>query len=75
MLLYGAHTATTTLPVIWYLVHYPVKPAFTTSELGTMLASYLPFLVIPSIMVLDMGARIVGIIGENQKFATVKKAR
>lgn len=74
LLAYGASTATTLLPVLNAVLTDPYsKPPLTTTELGILLSSYVPFLVIPLGMAVDMGLRLWSIVGEAQAAQAVRK--
>ncbi|EIW67144.1 hypothetical protein M231_07109 [Tremella mesenterica] len=62
LLAYGASTSTTLIPALSAILTYPVQPPLTKGEIGTLLASYLPILILPTILVIDMSIRILGII-------------
>lgn len=67
LLAYGASTTTTLLPTLQYLLNPSiVSPPLSTSELGALLSSYIPFLLIPLTITLDMGWRLIKIIGRDQ---------
>jgi len=66
ILAYGASTATTVVPTIAAILYHPVKPAFTTGETINLLASYIPFFLIPFGMALDMGIRLTKMINQSQ---------
>ncbi|TRM60451.1 transmembrane protein 6/97 [Schizophyllum amplum] len=67
LLIYGASTATTTLPCLVYLYTTPNTdewtqannvPSVTPEERLILLSSYVPYFAIPLIMALDMAARL-----------------
>jgi len=67
LLAYGASTATTLLPTLTYLLNPTIaSPPLTPSELTTLLSSYIPFLLIPVTVALDMSWRIYKIIDRAQ---------
>lgn len=55
LILYGASTATTTLACLQYLL---TAEELSSSQLNLLLASYVPFCVVPLVMALDMGWRV-----------------
>ena len=62
---YGASTATTLLPVLnAVLAGSEPQPPLNGTELAMLLSSYVPFLVIPLGMALDMGLRLVRIVAQ-----------
>lgn len=64
---YGASTATTLLPVLnAVLTDTETKPALNASELGMLLSSYVPFLVVPLAIAVDMAWRLTKIAGAEQ---------
>jgi hypothetical protein len=74
LLAYGASTATTLLPVLNAVLTDPYsKPPLSTTELGMLLSSYVPFLVIPLAMAVDMGARLCNIVSRVQAADVRKK--
>lgn len=67
LLSYGASTTTTLLPTLQYLLNPTiVSPPLTTSELAALLSSYIPFLLIPLTITIDMGWRLHTIVGQAQ---------
>lgn len=72
---YGAATATTLLPVLnAVLTDKTSTPALNAAELGMLLSSYIPFLVIPLAMSVDMALRLVAICGRENVRAGKKEA-
>ncbi|ODO01669.1 hypothetical protein I350_06495 [Cryptococcus amylolentus CBS 6273] len=68
LIAYGASTATTLLPCL-QIILFPTlssitQPPHTTAEIMNLLSEYVPFLVIPLGMAVDMGWRVVRILGE-----------
>jgi hypothetical protein len=53
---YGASTATTTLPCVVYILNKSSE--VTGYQLMVLLSSYVPFMVIPLVMAVDMGLRL-----------------
>lgn len=75
LLAYGASTATTLVPVLNAVLTDPhSKPPLNGMELAMLLSSYIPFLVIPLGIAIDMGVRLCSIIGDAQA-ATLQKKR
>lgn len=73
MLVYGASTATTVWPCVWTLLATPEpSPAALASGIATLssdqrvmlLASYVPFFLLPLLMTVDVAFRLHGIVGE-----------
>lgn len=71
LLIYGASTATTTLPCVAIILATPTtSPAtvaqgivsVTAAQRLLLLSSYVPFMVIPFVMAVDMAIRIAGLI-------------
>lgn len=68
LLAYGASTTTTLIPTLTYLLNPSiVSPPLSSSELLTLLSSYIPFLLIPLTVTIDMGWRLMGIISQAQE--------
>ncbi|KAJ6466924.1 transmembrane protein 6/97 [Mycena sanguinolenta] len=74
ILVYGASTATTVWPCVLTLLAIPEpSPAALASGIATLspdqrvmlLASYVPFLLLPLLMTVDMAFRLHGIVGDN----------
>ncbi|KAG2011626.1 hypothetical protein CC2G_011720 [Coprinopsis cinerea AmutBmut pab1-1] len=74
MAIYGASTATTTLPCIVLVLTTP--PTGVATVLGstvssgqrlTLLASYLPYLLIPLVMAIDSAYRMAGLVSRALK--------
>jgi hypothetical protein len=67
LIAYGASTATTLLPCLSALFDPKiVSPRFTNAEFASLLASYIPFLLIPLGIAVDMSLRIVKVLGREQ---------
>ncbi|KAF9070014.1 transmembrane protein 6/97 [Rhodocollybia butyracea] len=66
ILAYGASTATTTLPCIFFVLRESAAGNITAAQLLILLSSYIPFFVIPLIMAIDMGFRIHNIIAAGE---------
>ncbi|KLT39754.1 hypothetical protein CC85DRAFT_288244 [Cutaneotrichosporon oleaginosum] len=61
---YGASTATTLLPVLQSLLwDTNTSPPLTTFELASLLSCYIPYLVVPLMMAVDLGLRLTKLIG------------
>ncbi|KAJ3783662.1 transmembrane protein 6/97 [Lentinula aff. detonsa] len=60
LMAYGASTATTTLPCIFYILKEHSN--MTTSQQLILLSSYIPFFVVPLLMAIDMGLRLYSIV-------------
>lgn len=63
--IYGASTATTTLPCITYFLHAADK--ITPAQLLMLLSSYVPFFLVPLVMAIDMGLRVNQLIQVNSR--------
>ncbi|KAF8347806.1 hypothetical protein F5887DRAFT_667049 [Amanita rubescens] len=83
ILLYGASTATTTLPCVAVLFQTPETTALTiakdiasvTSEQRVLLlSSYIPFLLIPLIMAIDMAYRLLDLVKVAVRAADADKS-
>jgi hypothetical protein len=69
LLAYGASTATTLLPVLQSLLFdTKTSPPLTAVELGSLLACYVPYFVIPLMMAVDIGSRITKVLGAVSRF-------
>lgn len=55
-LFYATTTTTTVIPTLYYLLteRNRLTPPLSTSEVASLLGSYLPFLIIPGVMIVDM---------------------
>ncbi|KAJ3824134.1 transmembrane protein 6/97 [Lentinula raphanica] len=62
LIAYGASTATTTLPCIFYILKEYSESRITSTQLLILLASYIPFLVVPLVMAIDIGFRVYRIV-------------
>lgn len=77
LIIYGASTATTTLPCILYFLQVPrlasgvlATPgveSLTTEQLILLLSSYIPFFLIPLLMAVDMAYRVLGLVKTGVK--------
>ncbi|KAJ4474441.1 transmembrane protein 6/97 [Lentinula aciculospora] len=63
-LAYGASTATTTLPCIFYILKEHSR--MTPEQQIILLSSYVPFFVIPLLMAVDMGFRVYNIVASAE---------
>jgi len=70
LLAYGISTATTLIPTLSALYHDNSVPALTASENVSLFGSYVPFLLIPLGIAVDMSARLITIIGKEGKLKT-----
>ncbi|KAJ4496415.1 transmembrane protein 6/97 [Lentinula edodes] len=64
ILAYGASTATTTLPCIFYILKEHSR--MTAVQQIILLSSYIPFFIIPLMMAVDMGFRVYKIIRSTE---------
>nr|ODN88626.1 hypothetical protein L203_02636 [Cryptococcus depauperatus CBS 7841] len=62
LLFYGASTSTTLFPCLQTILRVEAFPPHTTAETMNLLAEYVPFLLLPLGLAIDMGLRIVKII-------------
>ncbi|KAL0247573.1 hypothetical protein I308_103645 [Cryptococcus tetragattii IND107] len=62
ILAYGASTATTLLPCLHTILTTKATPPHSTAEIANLLAEYVPFLLLPLGMAVDMSWRIIKII-------------
>lgn len=63
MLFYGASTATTVVPCLYYLFTDTASvPPLTTPQVVNLAATYVPFLLLPLTMAVDMGFKIIKMI-------------
>ncbi|WVR09147.1 hypothetical protein IAU60_006209 [Kwoniella sp. DSM 27419] len=67
LLAYGASTATTLLPCLGAIFTSQPKPPFTTTEIATLLSEYIPFLLIPLGMAIDMAVKLTKIVAAAQE--------
>lgn len=67
LLAYGASTATTLVPTLQALFTIPPSPPLSNLELVNLLASYIPFLLFPLGIAVDMGWRIGKILARDQE--------
>ncbi|ORX39019.1 transmembrane protein 6/97 [Kockovaella imperatae] len=66
LLAYGASTATTLLPTLQALFTVPSTPPLSTLELANLLGCYVPYLLIPLGIAMDMSIRLHRIIAHSQ---------
>ncbi|WWC91335.1 uncharacterized protein L201_006278 [Kwoniella dendrophila CBS 6074] len=71
LLAYGASTATTLIPCLGAIFTSEPSPPFTTREIVTLLSEYIPFLLIPLGMAIDMGLKLVKIVNVSQDRKTI----
>ncbi|RSH95337.1 hypothetical protein EHS25_000424 [Saitozyma podzolica] len=62
ILAYGASTATTLVPTLNALLTDKSTPPLSTMELANLLGSYIPFLLFPLGMALDMGVKLIKLV-------------
>jgi hypothetical protein len=62
ILAYGASTATTLVPTLNALLTDTSTPPLSTMELANLLGSYIPFLLFPLGMALDMGVKLIKLV-------------
>lgn len=84
LLIYGASTATTLLPCLAVILATPATSAtniqekvvsLSAEQRGLLLASYVPFLVIPLMMTVDMALRISKLVRAGIRAEDSRKAR
>jgi len=84
ILLYGASTATTTLPCVAVIFQTPETTAstivqniasVTSAQRLLLLSSYIPFLVIPLIMAVDMAFRVFNLVEAGVRAADANKSK
>ena len=84
MLIYGASTATTTLPCLTMLLSTPITSAqtitagvhsITESQRLLLLSSYLPFFLLPLFMALDMTVRVAKLLQDGLAVTAGKKVQ
>ncbi|WWC64141.1 uncharacterized protein I303_106749 [Kwoniella dejecticola CBS 10117] len=66
LLAYGASTTTTLIPCLGAIFTANPKPPLTTREIVTLLSEYIPFLLIPLGMAVDMGVKLTKIVSAAQ---------
>ncbi|KAL7414706.1 transmembrane protein 6/97 [Mrakia frigida] len=71
LVIYGASTATTLLPVLAMVLAAPGegggKESLTVEQRGMLLASYLPFLFLPLFMCVEVATRISRVLSSTPK--------
>jgi hypothetical protein len=67
LLVYGASTATTTLPCITTILF---ASSITSEQRGMLLACYAPYLLMPLIMTVDMANRVNNLINPGSWMGT-----
>ena len=84
MLVYGASTATTTLPCLTVLLFTPITNAqtiaagiqsITVFQYFLLLSSYLPFFLVPMFMAVDMAIRIAKLLPTGVAVTAERKSR
>lgn len=84
ILLYGASTATTTLPCVAVIFQTPDTTAstiaqniasVTSAQRLLLLSSYIPFLLIPLIMAVDMAFRVLNLVEAGVRGADANKSK
>ena len=74
-LAYAAHTATTLLPVLYYLLtDTATSPPLDSLELATLLASYVPFLLIPLGMLVDATVKVNRLLKRAERVEVLEQA-
>ncbi|KAH9830040.1 transmembrane protein 6/97 [Rhodofomes roseus] len=84
LLVYASSAATTTLPCLTTILYTPVTSVASTDpssisinptqRLG-LLASYVPFLIVPLLMTIDMGFRVLGLVRAGSAAAEREKRK
>lgn len=84
VLLYGASTATTTLPCVAVIFQTPETSAstiaqniasVTSAQRLLLLSSYIPFLLIPLIMAVDMAFRVLSLVEAGVRTTHADKSK
>lgn len=84
LLIYGASTATTTLPCLAVVLTTPITSAetiaasiasVTAQQRFSLLASYIPFFLLPLLISVDMAFRILHLIREGERAKVAAKTR
>ncbi|KDQ51011.1 hypothetical protein JAAARDRAFT_185480 [Jaapia argillacea MUCL 33604] len=82
ILIYGASTATTTLPCLTVLLSTPISEApvdglvtITSEQRLMLLSSYIPFFIIPLTMAVDMSFRILKLVRKGAGVEVQKKRK
>lgn len=80
LLIYATSSATTTLPCIVYVLSLPPPGSATTildhtltyEQRLILLSGYVPFFLVPLVMVLDMGNRVYSLVATGLKVEAEK---
>ena len=84
LLIYGASTATTTLPCITVVLSTPITSAetiaagiasITVQQRLLLLTSYFPFFLIPLVIPVDMAYRILSLVRDAERASKVTKSQ
>ncbi|KAF8745474.1 hypothetical protein AX14_008900 [Amanita brunnescens Koide BX004] len=84
ILLYGASTATTTLPCVAVIFQTPETTALTiakniasvtSAQRLLLLSSYIPFMIIPLIMAVDMAYRVLDLVKAGVRATDADKSK
>ncbi|KAI0825504.1 transmembrane protein 6/97 [Irpex lacteus] len=84
LLIYGASTSTTTLPCIAVVLFTPITSAETIAANVTsitaqqqilLLASYIPFFLVPLLITVDMAFRVLALVREGERALVAAKTR
>lgn len=84
LLTYAATAVTTTLPCLTTILATPVtavastNPAsvsVTSDQRFSLLTSYVPFLIVPLLMTVDMGFRVLGLVKAGSAAADRQKRK
>jgi hypothetical protein len=84
LLIYGASTATTTLPCVAVILNAPITSAetiaaniasITVQQQLLLLVSYVPFFLIPLLITVDMAFRVLALVREGERAVTATKTK
>ena len=84
ILLYGASTATTTLPCVAVIFQTPETTAstiargiasVTSAQRLLLLSSYIPFLLVPLLMAVDMAFRVLSLVKAGVRAIDANKSK
>jgi len=84
LLIYAASATTTTLPCLTTILATPVTPvssvdpnsiSVTPAQRLSLLTSYVPFLVVPLLMTIDMGFRVLNMVRAASSMAEREKRK
>jgi multisubunit Na+/H+ antiporter MnhE subunit len=64
-IVYGAHVATTVVPILAELVLNQVKYGLSDFQRNCMLVLYVPFFLVPVLAVIDSSIRVTKMIKQN----------